>query len=374
MSISSRKILTGLVILAAVILAVFRTLPPQALAKDAPAHKFSAERAIETIKVIARSPRLVGSPAYEEARAYLLAQMAAMGMETEVQDTILDGVQVENTLGRLEGTESMDAVLLTAHLDSVPTSPGATDNASGVAVILETVRALRADAPLRNTVIVLITGPEETGSYGASAFVTQHPWAEEVRLVVNVDAGGLSGPSILAATGADAGWLIAQAAGVIPDPIGSSAIEALGSPATDYTLGFRKAGWLGFDFNLSWSKRIHCPLDNVDNLNPASLQHQGEHMLAVVRHFGNIPLEIPRIPRPVYFDILGLTMVHYPEAWAIFILLGAFLLFAGVLALGFRRKCLTIRGMGLGALVLLVSMLTVPVLLAVIQWAIIEPS
>ena len=373
MGFSYRKILSGLVFLAAIILSISRTLPPRALSINAPANEFSAERARETSKAITKSPRLVGSPAYEDAKVYILEQLAALGLETDVQSTTQDGVRVENILGKLDGSESTDAILLSAHLDSVSNSPGATDDGSGVAEVIEAVRALQAEAPIRNTVIVLFTGPEENCCYGAQAFVTQHPWAVDVHLVVNVDAGGLSGPSILAATGPDAGWLIEEAATVIPDPIASSAIEALGSPATDYTLMFRKAGWLGFDFNLSWNKRIHSPLDNIDNLDPASTQHQGEHMLAIVRHFGNLSLEYPKVPRPIYFDILGLTIVYYPTSWAFFILLCATLLLVAVIILGFRRRYLTFRGIGWGILALMLSLLTVPVLLAIIQLAILQP-
>ncbi len=338
MDIKARKILSGLILLAATAVAVIRTLPPHALSSDAPARDFSAERALGTIKAIATAPRLVGSPEFENARSFLLAQMKMLGLETDVQDITLDGVSVENTLGRLEGMGSLDAILLSAHLDSVANSPGASDDGSGVAAVLETVRALQAGTPLRNTVIVLFTGPEENCCYGARAFVEQHPWAKAVHLVVNLDAGGVSGPSILAATGAHAGWLIEQAAPILPDPIGSSAIEALGSPATDYTLMFQKAGWVGFDFNLSWSKRIHSPLDNVSNIDLASLQHQGEHMLAVVRHFGNIPLEFPALPRPVYFDILGLVMLYYPTRWAINILVVITLILTAVIIAGANRK------------------------------------
>jgi hypothetical protein len=137
---------------------------------------------------------------------------------------------------------------------------------------------------------------------------------------------------------------------------------------------FRKAGWMGFDFNLSWSKRIHSPLDNVDNLNPASIQHQGEHMLAVVRRFGNLSLEFPKIPRPIYFDFLGLTIVYYPTSWAIFILLAVTLVFAGVISLGFQRNYLTLRGIAVGSLVLVLSLLTVPLLLGMVQLVIFHPT
>ena len=251
MHISPRKILTGLILAAAILAAAFRTLPPPPLTEDAPAQLFSAGRAFATVKAITSTPRLVGSPAFESAKATVQAQMTALGLLTEVQDTNLDGVKVENVLGRLPGSLTQDAILLTAHLDSVANSPGATDDGSGVAEVLETMRALQSSGPLFDTVIALITAPEENCCYGARAFVSQHPWAKYVRLVINVDAGGLSGPSILAATGPDEGALIEHVAGTLPDPVGSSAIEALSSPATDYTLLFRKAGWPGFDFNLS---------------------------------------------------------------------------------------------------------------------------
>jgi hypothetical protein len=97
-------------------------------------------------------------------------------------------------------------------------------------------------------------------------------------------------------------------------------------------------------------------------------------MLAVARRFGNLPLDFPRTPRPVYFDILGVTMVQYPTAWALFILSGITLLFAGTLLAGISRKCLTPRGIGLGGAVILLSVVTVPLLLAILQLAIIQPA
>ena len=70
-------------------------------------------------------------------------------MTTDIQTTTLEGVQVENLLGRLEGTASKNAVLLIAHLDSTANAPGAMDDASGVATILETVRRAAGRASAR---------------------------------------------------------------------------------------------------------------------------------------------------------------------------------------------------------------------------------
>ena len=128
-----RRGLFSFLLIAAVLVSFLSILPPQALPADAPADDFSAARAAETIRVIARSPRLIGSPTFQAAREYLLQQMARLGLAVTTQDLTLEGIQVENTLGRLEGQSSRQAILLVAHLDSVAEGPGAMDNASGVA-------------------------------------------------------------------------------------------------------------------------------------------------------------------------------------------------------------------------------------------------
>ncbi len=368
-----RRGLCALLLLLTTLFAIWRTFPTPPLTATAPVGQFSAGRARETLQAIARSPRTVRSPAYESARYYLLNQLAALGMRVETQDVDFEGVWVENTLGRLQGRVSNNAILLVAHLDSVAKTIGAMDNASGVAEVLETVRALKAGQVLPNTLMVLFTGPEENCCYGAKAFVTLHPWARDVRLVINTDAGGVNGPSILAATGPQEGWLIREIAAVLPHPIGSSAIETFGAPATDYTLEFRRDGFMGVDFNLSWTKRIHTPLDDLSHINLASIQHQGEHLLAVAQHFGNRPLDFPREPRPVYFDVLGLTLVHYPAEWAVQLFLVAAFLFVGTLTLAIQLKRLKWKGMAFGGLAFLLSLVTVPPLLLLIQWAVIQP-
>jgi hypothetical protein len=368
-----RRLFFCLILLVTFIFCIGQSLPPRALPADAPAEVFSASRAAETIRTIARSPRLVGSPSYEAAREYLLQQLQALGFETETQDVMLEGVKVENTLGRRAGTTSSDAILLVAHLDSVPEAPGAMDNASGVAEVLETVRALSAGPALRNTTLVLFTGPEENCCYGARAFATLHPWVRDVRLVINTDAGGVSGPSILAATGPEEGWLIRQMAGVLPHPLGNSVFEAFGHPGTDYSLELKKYGLKGFDFNLSWVKRIHTPLDNIENIHLASIQHQGEHLLAVARHFGEIPLDYPAEPNPVYFDLLGLTIVHYPASWTIPLFILLTLGLGLVLLRAFREKWLRGWGISLGGLAFGLSLVTAPALLLLIHKVYIQP-
>lgn len=87
------------------------------------------------------------------------------------------------------GTAPTGHVLLVAHHDSVPQGPGASDDASNVAAILEIVRALKAGPAPRDTIQVLFTDGEEEGPYGAAAYVeTHHPTHPEHTVVINLEA------------------------------------------------------------------------------------------------------------------------------------------------------------------------------------------
>jgi hypothetical protein len=378
-----QAIVSLIVLAAAVFVTIDQTLPPEALPASAPATEFSAERAIVHIKVIATEPRQVGRPGFDYARDYVMSELTALGLNPEIQRTTvtvpaellaqlggppgLPPEEVENVIARIGGTENQEAILLVAHLDS-RNGPGASDDGSGVSVLLETARALQAGPPLRYSVILLFTGPEETGLHGAVAFITEHPWIEDVKLVINFDAGGLSGPSELTNTSPDKGWLIREATKADSTLYGSS---ASGEGGSDFN-AFKFYGFSGYAFDYSWDRRIHTPLDNVENLNPSSIQHQGYHALSLASHFGNLDsLEDPKEPNPIYFNILRLGFVHYPATLVIPIALVVLLLFAGVVALGFKRKVLTPSGIGLGVLVLVISLITAPLLVTAV-WALLS--
>ena len=112
--------------------------------------------------------------------------------------------------------------MLCAHYDSVPEGPGASDDAAGVAVVLETLRALKAGPPLDRDVIALFTDGEESGCLGARVFVDEHPWAGDVGIVLNFDARGNSGPSIMFETSDGNGWLIRKYAQAAQQPLATS--------------------------------------------------------------------------------------------------------------------------------------------------------
>jgi len=103
-----------------------------------------------------------------------------------------------NIVGLVAGTDASlrsELVVVSAHLDHVGTQGGivyngASDNASGVAVVLEVARLI-AKQPLRRTILFAFFGAEELGLVGSAAFVELMS-ADGAQIIadVNVDEVG----------------------------------------------------------------------------------------------------------------------------------------------------------------------------------------
>lgn len=349
-------------------LAVSRQSAPAAVGASAPPAEFASGRAMKYVQSIAQRPHPIGTAEHAAVRDYILREMAALGVEAAVQKTTVvsddDGTpsiaaSVENIVGTLKGTGNTKALMLAAHYDSVPTGPGASDDGSGVATLLETLRALKAAAPLKNDVIFLFTDGEEMGLLGAQAFVDEHPAAREVGLVLNFEARGTTGPSYMYETSEGNGWLIGELAKAAPRPVTNSLlyeVYKLLPNDTDLSV-FKRAGMKGLNFAyINQSTHYHTQLDNVRTISESSLQHQGSYALGLARHFGNLDLQTTSGGNAVYFDLLGAFVVRYPAAWVIPLTILTLLLFGVVVAVGYKKRLLTLSGMALGFVALLVSM------------------
>src|SRR3989338_3895747 len=78
------------------------------------------------------------------ARDYIAAALKRSGYGVSPQSYILNGRRYENLIAEARGTEKpQEIVVVGAHYDSVAGSPGADDNASGAAVLLELSAALK---------------------------------------------------------------------------------------------------------------------------------------------------------------------------------------------------------------------------------------
>lgn len=160
-------------------------------------------------------PRDAASRAHASAAAYVAGQLEALGYRVQVQAFRVPegtswGVRVPagsaaNVVAEPPGFDGREAhVVIGAHLDTVPQAPGAEDNASGVAVLLELARMLRQQ-PARLPVRLVAFGAEESrGSgtawyaFGSRHYVTSLSAAERaaVRGMVSLDRVGIRAAAV----------------------------------------------------------------------------------------------------------------------------------------------------------------------------------
>ena len=365
---SVRAILIALFLTLTAVFSVREHDPPGAASASVSPDTFSASRAVRHVAVSAEKPHPLGSIEHAVVRDYLVRELSASGLEPQIQQATvtidkgppLEVATVQNVLARFKGTASGMAVLLVAHYDSAFNSFGASDDGSGVASLLETLRALKSGPALKNDVVFLLTDGEEHGLLGARAFAGEHPWARDVGVVLNFEARGNSGPVIMFESSDDNGWLIEQFAEAAPAPVAHSLsyeIYKLLPNDTDMTV-FKKAGMTGLNFaNIDGINRYHTPLDNLQGLDENSLQHQGSYALALARHFGNLDLSQTRARNAIYFDLFGNLLVRYSSVWVLPLTLLICALFVTLLVFGFRKQKLTVRGIAWGFLSLFVSIM-----------------
>jgi hypothetical protein len=189
----------------------------------------------------------------------------------------------------LPGRDPTGRVLLSAHYDTTAGSPGAADDKAAVAAMLETVRALTSGERLRNDVVMLLSDGEEPGLLGAAAFVAEHRARVGGGVVLNWEATGNAGPSVLFETSPGDAELVRVLAAVAPSPVGDSALAAgyeAGNQNTDFNV-LRDAGYAGLNFALvDGTAYYHSSQDTLAALDPRSVQHTGETMLALTRALG----------------------------------------------------------------------------------------
>lgn len=281
--------------------------PPAPAAQAAPP---ALDRMMRHVSVLAAQPRPIATAANARARAYIVEQLRAIGLEPQVQTTTVQkstirfwggtdvtlGV-VHNIVVRLPGSAPdrmrRPAVLLAAHYDSGNATLGAARGAAQVAAMIETARALHLgpahpNAHLNDIVLLFLDG-EDVGALGAKGFAEHHPLAREVGLSLKFDATGSAGPlSLYAATnagsGALGGWaravpgvkgssLMARFYQLLPDTPRMGPLSTIDAPALLFVNTGRP-----FDRGRT--------LDVVERLDPALLGHLGDSMLRLSRHFG----------------------------------------------------------------------------------------
>jgi hypothetical protein len=365
--------LLAVVSILAILGIIYATMMPQLISKEDEAlAEFSTERALNQVEIIAQKPHYVGSANHELVANYLKLELNRIGLETSVQEgfTLNDKgllVKSKNILARIKGQANTKALLLLSHYDSAPHSfsKGASDDASGVATILEGIRAfLYAKEPQKNDIIILFSDAEELGLNGAALFVNQHPWAKDVGLVLNFEARGSSGPSyMLMETNQGNQALVkeftnAKASYPVSNSLMYSIYKMLPND-TDLTV-FREQGNIqGFNFAfIDGHYNYHTQQDDVQHLSKTTLAHQGSYLMPLLKYFANADLNQTTSSQDYVYFSAPFSFISYPFSWVMPMTLIAFGLLVLFLFIGKAKRMISIREIFKGFIPLLGSMIT----------------
>lgn len=212
-----------------------------------------------------------------------------------VEQTVTDANLVVHIPGRAGGP----AILIMGHYDSMPTTPGAVDNAVAVALLLELGRALQAAPPAR-PVILAWTAAEERRLAGAHGLARD--LGRQVGLAISIDllgaADDVSLNGLSARMGQDwLGWLAAAARDSDTDihaPVPHRLVSRFIPQAERSDHGaFTERGIPALHIFSRGDQRIyldyHASGDTVDRVAWPAVDRAGRFLLAITRRSGSLP-------------------------------------------------------------------------------------
>lgn len=235
-------------------------------------------------------------------------------LEMFVQSSAHDDRTAYNVIAEIPGTDKREEiVMLGAHFDSWHYATGATDDASGSAVMLEAMRILKAlNLPLRRTVRIALWTGEEQGLLGSRAYVNNHfadratmqlkPGHAKFQAYFNMDNG----------TGAFRGIYLQGNEAIGPifrawmEPfrdLGMNTITVRNTGGTDHQ-AFDAVGLPGFQFiqdGIEYGTRTHhSNMDSYERLSADDLKKNAVIVASFVYHAANRPDLLPReaLPAP----------------------------------------------------------------------------
>ncbi|HEY2069209.1 MAG TPA: M20/M25/M40 family metallo-hydrolase [Rhizomicrobium sp.] len=301
--------------------------------RDAPATEFSAGRAEDILARVLgpEKPHPAYSAENAAVRGRILTELARLGVPaTTYKGT---GCNAAARYGVIECGTVTDiiaevrpgtgkAIVLLAHYDSVPAGPGAADDESGVATILESIRALKArGGDGLHPIIALFTDGEEYGLLGAASALDNPAFRARVGAVVNVEARGNQGPSLLFQTSPGDGPLVDLYAKSVTHYATSSLFATIYKYLpndTDLTL-FIRGGFVSYNFAFSDNvAHYHTPRDTRANLSPVTLQHHGENLLGMASSLEHVDFASLKGGKDdIYLTVMGKWLPRMSASWAL---------------------------------------------------------
>lgn len=267
--------------------------------KDAPENFLDIAMALEDYNMIVRLVRA--------------NEPVTLDLEVESQ-FYTDQVKGHNVIGEIVGTDRKlkdEVVMLGGHLDSWHGSVGATDNASGTAVMMEAMRILKAlDIQPKRTVRIALWGGEEQGIHGSRGYVAKtfadradmklKPAHEKFNVYFNFDNGtgrinGIYLQENEAAREIMKKWLTPF------EDLDAATITVENTSGTDH-LSFDAVGLPGFQFiqdEVEYSSRTHhSTMDSYDHLVEDDLKQAATVVAGLIYQAAMSDQKVPRKELP----------------------------------------------------------------------------
>ncbi|MEG1451644.1 M20/M25/M40 family metallo-hydrolase, partial [Brevundimonas sp.] len=223
------------------------------------------------------------------------------------------------------------------HYDTSVHSPGAADDSTGIAAILEAARALQARKDTQRDLIVLFTDAEEIGLEGARIFFEEHALAPTIGFIINLEARGGGGRATMFETGRGDGPTIKAFAplawsadgGIDTTSLASFMYERMPN-GTDFTIP-RNQGAQGINIAfVGRARQYHTAESTPENLDQGSLQHIGSQTLEMASRMMQAQAIPPKGDNRAYADVFGRIVIHLPlwGNWIVLVLSAAGLAFS----------------------------------------------
>ena len=313
--------------------------PPEANTGAVDNNTFSATNAAEYHKQLFSDgvSHPSGSPQNKIVREKIVRQLETFGYTVETQSSKQkirysreenepDELTIHNLIAIKLGDPSLGKVMLVAHYDSVPYGPGASDDGVAVAVNLEIAKMASTQLVGARNIIFLFTDGEEYGLLGARAFVDENQLAKEVEFVVNLEARGTTGPSLMFQTSTDSLQMLQTFSKSVQRPVTSSIFEEVYKRLprdTDFTIFRDKGKMRGFNFAfIGDARKYHTAEDTVANADIRSMQHHGDNAWALVKQLAHSPAMEIRAEQAVYFDVFGRWLVFWNSPYSLIFSIG----------------------------------------------------
>ena len=250
--------------------------------------RFSNRRAVRHVRRLSSriGVRVRGTRGERRGIAYVARKLRALGYDVRIQKFSVDSDRSHNVIAHWPNHHS-SRLVIGAHIDTVRGSPGANDNASGIAVLLENARIF-AGTPQARWLELVAFGSEEYGDndrhhIGSTVYVERLRERQRRRL-----------PGMVSVDMVADGWpLITGTAGIGPPRVARTLHRILDKAgiAVDYQTTcdcsdngpFERAGisaafmWSGFEPN------YHDPSDRLRNLKRKHLRRSGRALRVFLR-------------------------------------------------------------------------------------------